>query len=215
MKPANLVIREQGNQRQGVVTDLGLASKFDEAGRAFSSRHARIYRPPEVWANAGYSAKSDVYQLGIVFFQLLGGSLNHDLGNLDDPDLADLVVSGRLIDVSSVGPDVDSALRKVIKTATAPENERYASMSDFLVALNNAKLQQLDWVFSVTEDGFALERRSGRDTYRVEVEIEGDLHRVKRRRAGPTGVFRAKNPIAEIIHKDIGSCRKFRQIIEW
>ena len=52
VKPANLVIRLNADQRQGVVTDLGLASKLDDAGRAFASRHARIYRPPEVWAGA-------------------------------------------------------------------------------------------------------------------------------------------------------------------
>jgi hypothetical protein len=32
-----------------------------------------------------------------------------------------------------------------VKKAIAPEAERYDSMGEFLVALNNAKLQQLDW----------------------------------------------------------------------
>ena len=215
VKPANLVIRVNGDQRHGVVTDLGLASKLDEAGRAFASRHARIYRPPEVWAGAGYSAKSDVYQLGIVLFQLLGGSLNYDLGNLDDEDLATLVQNGSILDLSTVGADVDTALRKVVQKAIAHEGTRYSSMADFLVALNNAKLQQLDWVYRVTEEGFSLERRHGNDTYRVEVEVEEKHHRVRRSKAGPSGVFRGKNPVTEITHADIGSCRKFRQLIEW
>lgn len=215
VKLANLMIRLNGDQKKGVVTDLGLASKLNEAGRAFASRHARIYRPPEVWAGAGYSAKSDVYQLGIVLFQLLGGSLNYDLGDLDDDDLAVLVQSGGILDLSTLGADVDTAVRKVIRTAIAREDARYSSMAVFLVALNNAKLQQLDWIYSVTEEGFTLERRSGNDTYRVEVEVEEKRHRVKRSKAGPSGIFRAKNPITDITHADIGSCRSFRQLINW
>ena len=88
-------------------------------------------------------------------------------------------------------------------------------MADFLVALSNAKLQQLDWVYTVTEEGFSLERRSGKDTYRVAVEVKEKHHRVKRSKAGPSGVFRAKNPVTEITHADIGSCRHFRQLLEW
>jgi serine/threonine protein kinase len=215
VKPANLVIRLRGDQKQGVVTDLGLVSSLNDAGRAFASRHARIYRPPEVWAGSGYSAKSDVYQLGIVLFQLLGGGLNYELGNLDDDDLATHAQNGTIVDISTVGADVDTALRKVIKTAIAHEADRYSSMGDFLVKLNNAKLQQLDWSYSVTDQGFALERRNGNDTYRVEVEVEGKRHRVKRSKAGPSGAFRAKNPVTDITHADIGSCRQFRNLIEW
>lgn len=215
VKPANLVIRLRGEQKQGVVTDLGLVSKLDDAGRAFASRHARIYRPPEVWAGSGYSAKSDVYQLGIVLFQLLGGGLNYELGNLDDKELAAHAQNGTIVNLSTVGADVDKALRKVIKTAIAQEADRYSSMADFLVALNNAKLQQLDWVYSVTDEGFRLERHSGNDNYRVEVEVDEKRHRVKRSKAGRNGVYRAKNPIVDITHSDIGSCQQFRKLIDW
>lgn len=215
VKPANLVIRLRGDQKQGVVTDLGLVSKLDDTGRAFASRHARIYRPPEVWAGNGYSGKSDVYQLGIVLFQLLGGFLNYKLGYLDDKDLAAHAQNGTILDISTIGVGVDTALRKVLKTAIAQEANRYSSMGDFLVALNNAKLQQLDWAYSATNEGFALERRSGNHTYKVEVKVEGKHHRVTRCKAGPSGAFRAKNPVTNITHDDIGSCRKFRQLIEW
>ena len=71
VKPANLMVRVQSANREGAVTDLGLASRLDShTGRAFSSRHARVYRPPEVWQGLGYSVRSDLYQLGVVLFQL-------------------------------------------------------------------------------------------------------------------------------------------------
>ncbi len=55
IKPANLVVRNARGGPQGVVADMGLASKLNESGRAFASRHARLYRPPEVWDGIGYS----------------------------------------------------------------------------------------------------------------------------------------------------------------
>jgi serine/threonine protein kinase len=214
VKPANLVIRLNGNQRQGVVTDLGLASKLNEQGRAFATRHARIYRPPEVWAGAGYSAKSDVYQLGIVLFQLLGGRLDYDLGNLDDAVLSARAQTG-ILDISTIGPDVDQAVRKVIKTAVAPEDERYSSMADFLVALTNAKLQQLDWTFKGIRSGFTLERKDRGTIYRVEVTVGKNQYQIKRSKTGKNGKFRYKKPDLDITHTDIGTCRRFRSLLEW
>jgi serine/threonine protein kinase len=215
VKPANLLIRKSGSKKEGVVTDLGLASKLDDTGRAFSTRHARIYRPPEVWTGKGYSAKSDVYQLGIVLYQLLGGYLNYDLGNLDDGVLAKRAAEGSILDPSTLGADVDSALRKVVNAATSPESQRYESMADFLVALNNARLQQLDWTYSVTDDGFRIERQKDTNAYRVDVTVAGNRYTVERQQAGPKGVFRRKLPILQVEHADIGSCRKFRKFIEW
>lgn len=215
VKPASLLIRKMGNKKQGVVTDLGLASKLDDTGRAFSTRHARIYRPPEVWAGKGYSSKSDVYQLGIVLYQLLGGYLNYDLGNLDDDVLAKRAAEGAILDLATLGADVDSALKKVVKAATSEELQRYESMGDFLVALNNARLQQLDWTYSVTDEGFRLERQQGVNSYRVDVTVAGDQYTVERKQAGAKGAFRRKNPILRLEHAEIGSSRKFRKFIEW
>ena len=215
VKPANLVMRVSGSKRQGVVTDLGLASTIAEGGRAFASRHARIYRPPEVWAGEGYSHASDVYQLTIVLFQLLGGGLNHELGNLTDDELAELAAEGRIIDPSAIGADVDTAIRRVIKKGVSAEVDRYSSMSEFLVALNNAKLHQLDWTYSVVATGFMLERKVKGNTYRVEVEVTGDRYRVTRSKAGSAGVFRRKHPVRDFRHANIGGCREFRRFIAW
>jgi len=74
VKPANLM-RSVGGRAK--VTDLGLASRLDGNGKAYASEHSRLYRPPEIWGGHGYTPSSDVYQLGIVLFQLLGGELDY------------------------------------------------------------------------------------------------------------------------------------------
>jgi hypothetical protein len=88
-------------------------------------------------------------------------------------------------------------------------------MSEFLVALNNAKLHQLDWTYSVVATGFMLERKEKGNIYRVEVEVTGDRYRVTRSKAGSAGVFRRKHPVRDFRHANIGGCREFRRFIAW
>lgn len=215
VKPANLLIRIAGNRQQGVVTDLGLVSALNNSRRAFASKHARIYRPPEVWEGRGYSAASDVYQLGIVLFQLLGGVLDYKLGDLDDEQLSQLVCQSKIISPSSLCADTGPDLRKVLQKALAPESQRYSSMSDFLVALNKAKLKELDWRFAATESGFTLKRNDNTHSYLVEVSSIGNKHTIKRYKGLIGKPIRAKNPPGVFEHKDISVCRNFRSFIVW
>jgi serine/threonine protein kinase len=40
-----------------------------------SSGQSALYRPPESFSHSEYTKISDIYQCGLVFFQLLGGHL--------------------------------------------------------------------------------------------------------------------------------------------
>ncbi len=217
VKPANLMIRGCGERKQGVVTDLGLVTRLNETGRAFATKHARIYRPPEVWAGNGYSEGSDVYQLAIVLFQLLGGHLQHELGDLDDAQLAALATQSKIISIESLAADVGPDLRKVIKNAIAPEERRYASMSEFVVALGKAKLKESDWTFVATGNGYFLERTEGIYRYRVEVTSDqgGMRHTIKRFKAKNQGDLRQKHPPLEFKCKDLAIHRPFREALKW
>lgn len=216
VKPANLVIRNSGSRKQGVVTDLGLASGINHVGRAFASQHARLYRPPEVWTGVGYSVSSDIYQLGIVLFQLLGGTLDHSLSHLQDDALKEMAVAGSLVDLESVGPHVDECLRRVLRKCVCLEAQRLPSISDFVVALNDAKVCHSDWKHVLCPGGFLMERSDDSGAvYQVEVATKGSTHTVIRRKRGPTGKFRARGAPETLTHSDLGRCRKFRQLIDW
>jgi serine/threonine protein kinase len=214
IKPANLVIRKAGARRQGVVTDLGLASKLDQSGRAFASQHARIYRPPEVWEGMGYSASSDVYQLGIVLFQLLGGTLDYGMSHLSDSDLKARVVNGDVIDIDSVGPHVEERLRRIIRKCVCNEPERMGSISDLVVGLNAVKVNHIDWIYTQLPGGFQLEQNDSKGArYQVLVEVNGSQNKASRRKQTAGGKFRAYGTPAIFEHKDIGRCQKFRKFI--
>lgn len=217
VKPANLVIRVNGERKQGVVTDLGLVTRLNETGRAFATKHARIYRPPEVWAGKGYSEGSDVYQLGIVLFQLLGGYLDHELGDLDDVQLASLAARSEIISIESLAADVGSDLRKFLKKATASEEHRYSSMPEFVVALGKAKLKEFDWTFTAVNGGYFLSRTEGIYSYRIEVMRTQDRasHVVKRFKAKKQGDFRQKLPALMFKCKDLAVHKPFRECLNW
>lgn len=215
VKPANLLIRINGDRMQGVVTDLGLVSRLNESGRAVATKHARLYRPPEVWEGNGYSKASDVYQLGIVLFQLLGGYLDHDLGNLDDVQLASLAAKSKIISLDSLAADIGPDLRKVLKIATAAEADRYPSMSEFIVALGRAKLKELDWTFTLTATGFVLSRPLAKDIYKVQVDTSGTNHTVRRFKSRNGGNFREKKPSLVFKHEKLGTLKAFRECLQW
>jgi serine/threonine protein kinase len=213
IKPANVMIRNAQDRDHAVVTDLGLASSLDASGRAFSSRHARIYRPPEVWGGNGYSRASDVYQLGIVLYQLLGGTVPYDKADLDDADLAELTMTGGLFDLSDIGPHVERTLRTLIGKCVCPEATRIQTMPDLLSAIQSVKNTHLDWIYFANPDAFALVRASGDRHYTVDVQSTGNRHLITGRKRIGTRPSRRFFTDQTITHADLGRCQRFREIV--
>lgn len=213
IKPANVMIRNAQDREHAVVTDLGLASALDECGRAFSSRHARIYRPPEVWDGNGYSKASDVYQTGVVLYQLLGGTVPYDKANLDDNDLAELTIKGTLFDLSDVGPHVERTLRTLVGKCVCPEATRISTMPNLLSAIQSVKSSHLNWTYSATADGFALTRSLDNRQYDVQVRSTGRSHFITGRRKIGTAAPRRFFEDQTINHVDLGRSQKFRALI--
>ena len=214
IKPANIMVRDAADRQHAVVTDLGLASSLDDSGRAFSSRHARLYRPPEVWDNQGYSKTSDVYQTGIVLYQMLGGVVPYQTANLDDADLARITINGELFDLQDIGPHVDRGIRSLISRCICKEENRIQTMKELLVEVQKEKGKHLDWTYSLTDDGFNVLRVDGKRTFRIEVMSMGNDEYI-------VSGFKRINNRAErryfsdqtIRHGDLGRSQVFRRLL--
>lgn len=75
IKPANIVI-DGGKPR---IADFGSVIAIPEGQHdVHASRHSILYRPPESFTTDRYSIKGDIYQLGILTYQLLGGELSYN-----------------------------------------------------------------------------------------------------------------------------------------
>lgn len=164
LKPANVFCLSANKY---VIGDFGSVVRQNQAGHAASkTRHSLLYRTPEELLKQCYYKQGDVYQLGLVFFQLLGGRLSYrerdwlapkqqahydTLSVLDaqfyaTPLIEARIVKGQMLDFQSLPPWVSKAVRSVIRTCSAVDfNKRYATVSDLSAVLNNIRSKTPDW----------------------------------------------------------------------
>lgn len=212
IKPENLLIHDDTI----VIADFGSVRRIDHATqRAPASKHSILYRPPEAYGdNAYFNYASDIYQAGMIGFQLFGGSLSNNLEEqlkqAEIKKLRDLERTAHRCDVSLY---IDSCIekrakaekilnweslpfftppkiKKILKRATAANIEgRYQNTSEFLLDLANAKKQLPDWMD--TPEGYQLENWNKND-YLLTVDKKKII--LKKRKHG-TENFRIDNSI--------------------
>ena len=74
LKPQNIMIKDDGSIK---ITDFGIAmalnsTQLTQTNSVMGSVH---YLPPEQASGKGCTTKSDIYSMGIIFYELLSGSL--------------------------------------------------------------------------------------------------------------------------------------------
>jgi serine/threonine protein kinase len=138
----------------------------DDGSAKSQTRHSLIYRTPEEIVERKYYRQGDVYQLGIVLYQLLGGVLSYnerdwlskkEQATYDglsgyDPQLfateiiEKRIVKGRILDLESLPPWVCKPLRAMIRKCCSTDiATRYTLVSDLSSALNNLRSRVPDW----------------------------------------------------------------------
>jgi eukaryotic-like serine/threonine-protein kinase len=214
LKPANVLVRTKGKKRESVVTDFGLASHLGHKGRVQASQHALLYRPPEVWAGAGYSSASDVYQIGVILFQMLGGRIDYSLNGQADDLIGTAIQQGRLLLWDGFGPHLCRTLRLLIERCVGPESKRHTDLADVALELHNCKRKQANWKLASTTAGFELERedKGGFDRITVTRSPAGTLI-VESARRVHTQVFRRKAKPILLTKRDLARCRTFQNVL--
>lgn len=189
LKPSNIYVTEHNC---AVIGDFGSVKRIPE-GRSVipASSHSLLYRPPETISTNFYGIPGDIYQAGMVFYQLLGGYLPYDgmawlsrkellqfrsLGTPSDGDafvdqcIKGRICAGRLLNFSAMPPWVPESLKKIIKKACHLDSaKRFQTASSFMAKLHEVRPQVLDWKI---EDGYPVLR--GTPSYKI-VDDEGQL----------------------------------------
>ncbi|KAK0308756.1 hypothetical protein LTR01_004634 [Friedmanniomyces endolithicus] len=79
VKPANILVKAEGERLQIYLADFGMAKDFSEHSTGMTGRDnvrgTPIYRAPEVKPHAYYGPMSDIFSLGCVFSEMLTRSL--------------------------------------------------------------------------------------------------------------------------------------------
>jgi serine/threonine protein kinase len=213
LKPANVLL--SGTVPK--ITDFGSMNLLGEGNDfATASRHSALYVPPEGWEDPSrYTFSSDIYQVGMILYELVNGCLIYDpthyitptlqrhLNNtntiyeqLDDLDktswtnrgIAELSRKGRLLGYGCT-PRIyhSSKIRRIVNCATHPElAKRCLNVNQFLARL--IQINVPDW--KPINDHYEAESWQGFDWRVLTVQTRRrNLMRVYKARAG-TGRYR-------------------------
>jgi predicted Ser/Thr protein kinase len=116
LKPQNIMINKRG---EVVIMDFGLAAISDQLSGAEVRNGTPAYMAPEQLKGTGVTARSDIYSLGLVLYELFTGRKPYEAASVQQ--LIDLQDSVNLTNMTSVAADIDPAVEKVIRRCLEPD----------------------------------------------------------------------------------------------
>ncbi len=151
IKPHNIMLNSDGVVK---VTDFGIAkavssSTIVRGGNIIGSVH---YFSPEQARGASSTFKSDIYSIGIVFYELLTGRVPFDA---NDPfNVAKMQVEQTPIEPKRLNENIPRSVNAVVMRALAKKpEERYNSVTEMIAAIKNA----VSIAATYGDDGFDAE----------------------------------------------------------
>ena len=144
LKPQNIMIQDSGEIK---ITDFGIAmalnnTQLTQTNSVMGSVH---YLPPEQASGKGATVKSDIYSMGILFYELLTGNLPFRGDNA--VEIAFKHIKNDIPSVRESNPSIPQSIENIVLKATAknPKN-RYNSAKemhdDLLSALNEDRINE-------------------------------------------------------------------------
>ena len=153
LKPQNIMIKDDGQIK---ITDFGIAmalnaTQLTQTNSVMGSVH---YLPPEQASGKGCTIKSDIYSMGIIFYELLSGSLPFRGDNAVEIALKHM--KEPLPNLKDDNPSIPQSIVNIIKRATAknPKN-RYETAremhEDLLTALDDDRMDEEEYKYKYPE----------------------------------------------------------------
>ncbi len=136
VKPQNVLIDSEGRAK---VTDFGIARELEQDGLTKTGRvlGTTDYVSPEQAMGQPVDARSDIYSLGVVMYEMLTGQVPFKADNL--VGVAMKHVNEKMPDVQRRRRNVSSALAVVVERATEKKpDKRYSDMNEMLDDLERA-----------------------------------------------------------------------------
>ena len=153
LKSQNIMIKEDGTIK---ITDFGIAmalnsTQLTQTNSVMGSVH---YLPPEQASGKGSTIRSDIYSMGILFYEILTGTLPFKGDNAVEIALKQM--RDEIPSVRKKNPAIPQSVENVILKATAknPKN-RYSDAkemhADLLTVLNDDRINEAKLVFKYPE----------------------------------------------------------------
>ena len=116
LKPQNIMLNKRG---EPVIMDFGLAAVADQLTGAEARNGTPAYMSPEQLRGDEVTAKSDIYALGLVLYEIFSGHRAYEAKTIGD--LLKLQEGGQMTSLTSLAADVDPQVEKVIKRCLNPD----------------------------------------------------------------------------------------------
>ena len=102
-----------------VIMDFGLAAVADQLTGAEARNGTPAYMSPEQLRGDEVTAKSDIYALGLVLYEIFSGKRAYEAKTIGD--LLKLQEGAQMTSLTSLAADVDPQVEKVIKRCLSPD----------------------------------------------------------------------------------------------
>lgn len=153
LKPQNIMIQDDGQIK---ITDFGIAmalnsTQLTQTNSVMGSVH---YLPPEQASGKGSTTKSDIYSMGIIFYELLTGKLPFKGDNAVEIALKHM--RDPLPNIREDNESIPQSIENIILKATAknPKN-RYDDIKsmhdDLLTALDDDRMDEEPLIYKYPE----------------------------------------------------------------
>ena len=176
LKPQNIMIKDDGQIK---ITDFGIAmalnsTQLTQTNSVMGSVH---YLPPEQASGKGCTIKSDIYSMGIIFYELLTGTLPFKGDNAVEIALKHM--REPLPSVREDNPSLPQSIENIIKRATAknPKNRYESARSmheDLLTALDDERMDEAPYEYKYPEN-----ENENKRTKKKEQELEDKAEDLK------------------------------------
>ncbi len=146
ISPGNILVGYQGEVK---LVDFGIATAESRLQQGFSeSAMGKLsYMSPEQAVNEPVTRASDLYSLGVVYYQILTGQLPFQAENANS--LLKKVIDGRVTDIRIVGPSVPKGIREIISAClNKSARKRFQSGPELHQAIVSAFKTELEIDFS-------------------------------------------------------------------
>ena len=144
LKPQNIMIQDDGQIK---ITDFGIAmalnsTQLTQTNSVMGSVH---YLPPEQAAGKGSTIKSDIYSMGIIFYELLTGELPFKGENAVEIALKQM--KERIPDLHEDKPSIPMSVYNVVLKSTAKNpknryNDAKEMHADLLTVLDDDRINE-------------------------------------------------------------------------